>query len=174
MELSNLSEEVIFAYKKGYRVINGKVYSPFRIEPLNPGIRSKDGYQLCYFSFRGSDLKPKYIPVHRLVAYQKYGNEMFEKGIEVRHLDNNSLNNIEENIAIGTAVENAADKTSETRMRVALTATKAIRKFSDDEMVEIKDFYKKVKSYKKVMEKYNISSKGTLHYMLNKEYVSTK
>lgn len=43
MELSNLSKQVVFAYRKGYRVINGEVFGPFRIEPLKLGLRSKRG-----------------------------------------------------------------------------------------------------------------------------------
>ena len=30
---------------------------------------------------------------HRLQAYQKYNNEIYNKGIVVRHLDGNKLNN---------------------------------------------------------------------------------
>lgn len=43
------------------------------------------------------------VPIHRLVAYRKYGEEaLFAPGIEVRHRDGDHYNNRSENILIGT------------------------------------------------------------------------
>ena len=41
-------------------------------------------------------------------------------------------------------------------------------KYRDNEFVNrVREYYKKEGSYKKTMEKFGITSKGTLHYMLN-------
>ena len=65
------------------------------------------------------------------------------------------------------------DKSPAVRLKTAITASINIRRFSDQKMKEIKSFYNECKSYKLTMAQFDISSKGTLWYMLNKEY-STK
>ena len=102
---------------------------------------------------------------HRLQAFQKYGNNMYEKGIVVRHLNGNSLDNSWTNIAIGTQKQNMLDIPEQVRIKKARHATSFVRKHNKK---EIKEYYNKVKSYNKTMAKFNISSKGTLHYVLNK------
>ena len=49
-----------------------------------------------------------------------------------------------------------------------------IRKFTDKEVEEIREDYKLLRSYKKIMELWNINSKGTLHYILNNNYITIK
>lgn len=174
IKLSNSAKELIFAYEKGYRVINGEVFSPFRKEPLKIGLRIRSDYESYYFSCRGSDLKSKYIPVHRLVAYQKYGNKIFKNGIHVRHLDGNSLNNCDDNILIGTPSENCLDKPKEIRLKSSIEAATKTRRFKDSEIEEIRSYKKLGNSYKEVMKRFNISSKGSLHFILNNNYVTSK
>ncbi len=93
-------------------------------------------------------------------------------GIHVRHFNGNEKDNSDENILIGTPSENMMDKSEEVRRKWAINASKHIRKFDDVIMLEIKSMYEDTKSYKKVMQKYKISSKGTLHHILNNEYVT--
>ena len=50
-----------------------------------------------------------YCPVHRLQAYIKYRELLYQKDIMVRHLNGNKLDNSWDNIAIGTAYDNAQD-----------------------------------------------------------------
>ena len=52
----------------------------------------------------------------------------------------------------------------EDRLKYALNATKHVRKYDKQ---EVRDYYNSCKSYAKTMEKFNISSKGTLHFILN-------
>ena len=47
--------------------------------------------------------------VHRLIAFQKFGDQIFKTGIVVRHLNCNSLDNSESNIEIGSQFENKMD-----------------------------------------------------------------
>jgi len=47
--------------------------------------------------------------VHRLVAYAKYGEKLFTKGLEVRHLNGIKTDNRGENICLGTRADNIAD-----------------------------------------------------------------
>lgn len=102
---------------------------------------------------------------HRLQAFQKYGNKMYEKGIMVRHKNGNPLDNSWDNILIGTASDNMMDIPEQIRIKKALHASSFLKKYNNEEVVK---FYKECKSYKKTMEKFCIPSKGTLHYILNR------
>lgn len=168
-------EQIKHAHSLGYRVENGVVISPYSGRPRKLKIgEDKSGYRRASFNIRATTGEAYPIDVHQLVAYQKYGDDVFNSGIEVRHLDGDSLNNCDENIAIGTCSENAFDKPKEMRVSVAITASTNNRKFSDEEVATIRKFYKNVRSYKLTMEEFNIKSKGTLHYILNTEYKTTK
>ena len=88
------NELLIETFEKGYRIIDGIIYNPDG--KILKGYVGKRGYR------RFSPVRTNHVKVHRLVAYQKFGDALFEEGIEVRHLDNNKLNNSEDNIALGT------------------------------------------------------------------------
>lgn len=65
-----------------------------------------NGYKEVTFIYNN---KTYHCNVHRIQAYIKYGVLMYEKGIMVRHLNNNKLDNSWINIAIGTAYDNYHD-----------------------------------------------------------------
>ncbi len=108
------------------------------------------------------------ISVSRLVAYKKFGNKLFGKGNQVRHLDGNSTNNHEYNIELGSQSDNMMDKPEQERLKTSLNASSKLRRWTDDEEMEIFNFYSLCKSYKKTQEKFGISSKGSLWHILHK------
>lgn len=101
---------------------------------------------------------------HRLQAFHKYGEELFKKGVVVRHKNSIKTDCSEDNILIGTMADNNMDKPKDDRLMYAINATSYVRKYNAS---EVKDFYIINKSYKKTMEEFGISSKGTLHFILN-------
>jgi len=105
LPMSKQKEALIYAYNKGYRIDKAGVVTSFTGKKLTPS-KGANGYFLCSV-FTGETIQP--IPFHRLQAYTKFGNAMFESGVEVRHLDGNRTNNCWDNIAIGTHVENMLD-----------------------------------------------------------------
>lgn len=117
------------------------------------------------------------VHTHRLQAYQKYGDAIYSKGIVVRHLDGDKTNNSLDNIAIGTNRDNVMDRPKEQRLASAIKATKKTIKYNPEEVIAF--YNSNGKSYKKTMQEFNIPSKGSLHYVLNKrkivngEYIST-
>lgn len=161
--LSKLNEAIALAYRQGYRVKKGKVISPFRKKNRALYLNTQ-GYLCFSTSFSGR------IPVHKLVAYEKYGNKLFDKGIEVRHLDGISTNNNSKNIGIGNHQDNMLDLPKEERVKYGVNASSHIRKFTSEEITNIRNYHKIEKSYKKTMEKFNIPSKGSLWYVLNNDY----
>ena len=171
---STSNKGLIEAYNRGYRVINGKVYNPNN-NLLNGWVRqqkdTKSNYKYfthCFAIKVGK--KSLQCPVHRLVAYQKFGDRMFEPGIQVRHLDGNSLNNLEDNIEIGTQSENMMDIHPEERKSRSLLAATYNRRFTDKEVEQIRQYHTKCHSYKKTLRKFNITHKGTLWYIIHHQY----
>ena len=162
---------IITAYEKGYRVLSDGSVKGIRKNKLKLYLTNKKSPPYYYrFSVHGYDKKKHKVCVHQLVAYQKFKNLMFKKNILVRHLDNNSLNNVPDNITIGTQTQNQYDRPTESRLSHSIIASTYKRKFSDIEMSHIKKYHSKVRSYKQTMERFEITSKGTLHYILNTNY----
>ena len=166
--MSQSKEALILAYEKGYRVKNNTVYGIKKGQPLKL-FCSQAGY--LYFNVR---IKRKAIKVflHRLVAYEKYQHRLFEPHVLVRHLNGNSKDNSFANIVIGTQKDNMLDKNPKERLEHAIKASKSIRKFTNEQVNQIKQDYIAGLKYKALMEKFNISSKGTLHHILNNTYVT--
>lgn len=152
----------IIAAQLGYSVTSdGRVVNPHG--KVLKTRADRGGYH--YFSVR----RVCKCRVHQLQAWQKFGEKMRGQGIEVRHLDNNPSNNSDENIAIGTKVENAADKSREVVMRAVLNAASYIRKHDHSSVIE---FYKQTHSYRKTQRRFGITSLGTVHFIVNRSMAS--
>lgn len=142
------------AFERGYRAhADGTVTNP-KGKTLKCYLHHK-GYRKFHF-MRGAALQ-----VSRLVAFQKFGQQIFEPGIEVRHLDGNSQNDREENILIGTHSENMMDVPPEMRR---LKSSMANRRHDPQ---AIRQFHQQARSYRLTMQKFGITSKGTLNHILN-------
>ena len=176
--LSKQSEALILAYNKGYRVVNGEVISPStnKALKLREFHRGKTGNEGAYLFFKivSDGGVRRQVMVHRLLAYQKYKEKMFRKGILIRHLDGNSLNNDEANIAMGTQSDNMRDRPPEELKAHAINAATKRRRFTDAEIEEIRVYRAEGHIYTEIMERFNISSTGTLHNILNNNYVTKK
>ena len=166
--MSQAKTALMQAYKKGYRVRDNLVYGIVKKQPLKLGC-SRSGYLFFNLKLGRKVLK---VFLHRLVAYEKYQDKLFESGILVRHLNGNSKDNSFENICIGTQTENMLDRNPKERLRHAIKASSSIRKFNNEKVNQIKLDHSNGLGYKALMEKYCISSKGTLHYILTREYVT--
>ena len=161
------------AYEQGYRVRGEKVIKLSTGKEHSLQLLNNKGYRLYRFSITLSNTKNRRrsVFVHQLLAYQKYGMSAFESGIVVRHLDGDSLNNEHNNVIIGSQSDNMMDRPAGQRLEHSIKAATIIRRFTDKEIVIIKKFHKG--SYKETMDRFNISSKGTLHYILNTQYQTT-
>jgi len=136
---------------------------------LNPKGKSINGYlhnkQYKVFAFRRPGGVKERQKIHRLQAFQKFGEKMYEDGIVVRHLDGDSLNNSRDNIAIGTHHDNHMDVPEEKRIAKAIHAASFCRKFDKE---EVRKFHAESRSYKTTMSHFGITSKGTLNWLLKK------
>lgn len=154
---------VLLAKEKGYYVDNlGNVYN--KNNGLVNGYLTKFGYRIFSIRDKGAMIK---VLFHQLVAYTKYGDKALYEGIHVRHLNGNPLDNSFSNIAIGSPSDNMMDKSEEMRIKCAKIATKVVTKY-DGIASEIRKNRESGMNYKEIMKKYNISSKGTLSFIINK------
>ena len=165
--MQNFNRSEIKLYNLGYRVTAQGDMRGLNGKPIGSLC---NGYYRIHVRIKKklhSKIKNGYINclVHRLQAYQKYGEDIYKKGIVCRHLNGNPLDNSIDNIAIGTQSDNMMDRKKEDRIAHAKLASSYNQKHNPD---VIKKYYAKAKSYKKTMAEFNISSKGTLHYILNK------
>lgn len=151
----------MLAYERGYRISEQGLCFNKSGKQVG-GYTNNTGY--LAFSLR-VDKIPKRVNIHRLQAFQKYGHKLYEKGIMVRHLNGIKTDNSWDNIAIGTNSQNQMDIPEQIRIKRALHATSFVRKH-DKEI--IREYHKHDNSYKKTMAQFDISSKGTLHFILNK------
>ena len=173
-KLSTLNKIILVAYYKGYRVRNGIVYNSNNKVVKKHYIDNR-GY------LRFSCNVDKYlhqrigsVRIHKFVAFQKFGDKVFEPNIVVRHLDGDQTNNHEDNIEIGTQSDNVYDRCPIERLTHSIKAATQNRKFTDKEMEHIRELNKQGVSYKELMKRFNISSKGTLSYIINTKYKTKK
>lgn len=151
-----------YAYNLGFRITeNGEILN-HKAQQISGNVGA-NGYNRI--SIRVTD-KTKQLYVHRLQALQKYGNELYNPGIEVRHKNGIKTDNSWGNILIGTHSDNIMDIPEAIRMATSLRAASFNRKHDKD---KIRKFHiNNGLSYKKTMHQFGITSKGTLHYILNK------
>lgn len=154
----------IIGAERGYTVTEDGIF----LNPKNKeiGTRGKLPYIYTNIKVNGKLFK---LYVHRLQAYQKFGDLIYKDNAVVRHLDGNSLNNPKCNIELGSQSDNMMDVDKEIRIK---RSSEAFKKYSDEEVLEMRRLRNSGLSYKEIMEKFNISSKGTLNYILTKRILN--
>ena len=153
------------AKQRGYKVTEDGVFCGVRDNIL---IHKNKGYLCVSIKVDG---KNRWLFAHRLQAYQKYGDEIYNKGICVRHLNGDKSDNSFDNIAVGTNRDNIMDRPKSERQRISALAGKATIKYNRDEVIE---YYNKCnRSRKKTIENFGMSKAG-LHYILNDRKYNSK
>jgi hypothetical protein len=141
----------------GYRIDDsGKVFNP-------KGKEIKGSVNNGYFCSKFKNIGTN-INFHRLQAYRKYGDKIYEKNVHVTHKDNNSRNNSWENILIGSPTDNRFDMPEEKRLYYGRYAAKFVRKLSDEKYIEFMKDRENGYSYRELMKKYNLA-KSTVSYI---------
>lgn len=159
---SQSNQVVVYAFEKGYRILpNGDVLSPHNTKRKTV---IRKGYAAFNIRYEGKSVP---VFVHKLCAFQKYGYMTLSCDC-IRHLDGRSTNNSLNNIEIGSFSDNQMDKPIKERKREATIASHSYSmKWSEKDVEVIKAYHKKSCSYYKTMKHFGISSKGTLHFILN-------
>lgn len=168
---SKYVKAVIQAYKMGYRVKDGKLYNVDGNE-LSPYV-NPTGSGYCEFTIRWNKTRHK-VRVHHLIAYQKFGNKAFEPGMQIRHLNGDSMDNRYSNIGIGDASANSMDRPPEERFAHAVKAATDRRIYTDYEIETMRRLHAEGWTYKRLMEEFGVKSKGHMSYIINHDYITTK
>lgn len=97
------SKNELIAYEKGYRIVGNEIISP----KTNTAIKAMLGKNKRYPNFKVKvGGKSKYVLPHRLAAYQKFGEKIYDPELVVMHIDKNRMNFSLDNIDLGTQKEN--------------------------------------------------------------------
>ena len=159
--LTRDESRIRLAVSKGYSIdVDGNVFSPRK--KLKLMSCKKGGY--LYFNVRVKHMMKIYV--HRFQAYQKFGDQMFKKGLFVRHLNGNAQDNSRENMGLGTHSQNQMDKSPEVRKRMATHAYRVANPRSEQERFKIYELLAEGLSYNEIGKRTGVS-KSTLSYMKN-------
>lgn len=105
--MTNNQRVLIEIKERGYKIDKeGRLYNP-KGKEVKGTISKPAGYKQV--SLRLLEFSAYKLMFHRIQAYTKFGDKMFEKGLEVRHLNGNKLDNSFDNIEVGTHSENMMD-----------------------------------------------------------------
>ncbi|MDE6284507.1 MAG: HNH endonuclease [Bacilli bacterium] len=151
------------AYNRGFRVTKEGIC----ISPKGNKVGSINKYN--YYTFGLRDIKYFTISIHRLQAYQKFGDKIYESNIIVRHLNGNSLDNSWDNIEIGTNSDNMLDIPKEIRIKKASNANK---QYSDELHKQVIEAREQGMTYAEIMEKFGIKCKSQVSFMINKRIIN--
>ena len=162
----NYSRNEVIANEKGYRVKDDGSVIGMKGNPLKLGKMPSDYW---YFTIRHTNGNTINIAVHRLQAYQKYGDKIFDDGMVVRHLDGNHLNNEITNIEIGTQTDNIMDIPKDVRTKRSKSANRTPYPIElINEMILFYNDGKNGVTLKQTLDKFNMSSVGRLRNIFKK------
>ena len=166
---NTFNKNEIYAHNKDYRVNREGVL-------LNPDGKTLKGYYkngYKYYKLRKEEDYTKYaaFKISRLQAYQKYKNDMYHKGIVVRHLNGKRDDDSFDHIAIGTQSQNIMDCPKQDRVKRATYASSKNRKYPTETILKIREDRKNGMTYSQLLKKYNIPNDSSLHYILYRKNI---
>ena len=169
--MSKYNDFIRYAAQRGYKVDPlGQVISPLnnilKLRKYKTKCKSKDLYY-CRFSVKYKG-KSRPVPVHRFIAYLKFGEAALAPGIQSRHLDSNSLNNCPDNIAIGSGSDNQMDRNPALQKAMAKHAASFLRKLNLQQYISLLLDHAAGIPYNKLKVKYNLA-KSTVAYIIRRE-----
>jgi hypothetical protein len=95
----------------------------------------------------------------------KYGEKLFDDGVQVRHRNSIQEDCSWDNILIGTLTENNRDKPKGQRAYAASIAAESLRKFSDEQVCKIRLMRECGMSLAKIALVFG-AAKSTIHYIV--------
>lgn len=166
----NSKEKLLLVIERGISISDDGV--PLKKnKPIKMYLGSTGYYVIKTKYYVNKKQKDMTIPVHRIQAYQIYGDRIFEPGIVVRHLNSNRLDNKNVNIAIGTPRQNSLDMPKEKRLSMAYHASESLIKYDDTTLLTIKRDKSSGLSYRQLADKFN-TSKSEIWYIVNKRTIT--
>lgn len=163
--MSKSKERIVHFVRRGGRVSkDGKTVIGIRGREIKQRRKDKKGRPYMTISVSANP-----VEVHQVVACLKFGEEAFLAAESVRHLNDDSLDNSRENIAIGTHSDNAFDRPAAERREHARKASAANRR---KDWPAIEAARAAGASFRDLEKRFGIS-KGTLSHHFGRVMVST-
>lgn len=160
VRLTAFTQLAVEAYRRGYRVRDdGTVISPYG---RTVGWKATSGYYAITLKV---GKKATWTHVHLLAAYQRFGDKALSAGVQVRHLNGNTLDNSKGNIAIGSQSDNQMDIPADVRRRRAAESDR--RKLTFEQAQQLRKDHKKGTPYSVLVRRYGVS-KATVSYIVTK------
>lgn len=165
-----------FAFEKGFRVVNCEPISPYG--SIVPTKLTSTGYKCFSLSIPpgivGNEKRlVRNVTLHRLIAYEKFGEELFKPFTVVRHLDQNCLNNDPSNLVLGTQLDNTLDMNQQLLRETCLKAAKATRLLSDEKLEALRfDYYHKGLTYRQLAAKYGVKY-GSVGSLIHRKMITS-
>jgi hypothetical protein len=153
------------AAEKGYHFDNNNnLIGPYK-KILHPSLSTK-GYPKFTIKINGVY---KHLEVHRLKAYFLFGEIIFNKDIEVRHLNGVRTDYSNDNLSYGSRQDNRLDMPKKERIRIALLGASHVRKVTCEQRNEIVLLKKSGLRLIDIAKKFGLKSKGTVSMIINKK-----
>ena len=169
--MNKSQQTIVYAYDRGYATtVDGRVWTPddterqLNVRKATSRNRSRKYYRFTIWLKSGDTRKAVNILAHQFVAYCKYFEFSFCPTLFIKHRNGNTLDNRWKNIMLGTKSEIMMSRPKKLRVEIARHAN---RKYDDATLAAIMTDYNKGWSYKQLMKKHGIRSKGTLNYIIN-------
>ena len=131
------------------------------VAPNGRLIKPRLGNRGYWYFFVRLPHKRAQVLVHRLQAYQKFGDAIYGAGVEVRHINSNRHDNSSGNIRIGSHQENMMDTPSSLRSE---RARQARQKYNYAEV----GAFLKANGRAATMLRFGIPHESTLSFILRK------
>ncbi len=165
--MTNGHRGILTATQKNYKITSDySIVSP-RGRRLKL-MKDHKGY-LLFHVYSSEDKKIYPVLVHRFIAFKKFGDAIFQTGIEVRHLDNNSQNNNPNNLALGTRRENILDIPEDRRKEIAKNAGQSKTGFSTSDIIHIREDRSQGMTLRAIARKYNVKNPQCIHKIVKRE-----
>lgn len=157
-----------WAVEHGYRVSEDGTVHGRQGQPV--ALREDDSGYLVFTAGPGGGKQRTAVRVQYLVAYAKYGEDLFTPGIVVRHLDGTRINNHTKNLVLGTPYDNYMDRPAHVRQSHARKAARVRRILSDDQVRALRVDHSKGMSYRELCEKYAMTKSGVSYLLHRRTY----
>jgi hypothetical protein len=113
---------------------------------------NKNGYQCIRYKYKS-------LQLHRII-YRKFNGELNDK-LVINHIDGNPSNNCVDNLELVTQSKNIEHSYRVLNKKPVIGYSKINKEIAD----KIREEYKIIKSYKRLMKKYSLA-KSTIHYII--------
>jgi hypothetical protein len=158
-----IKEAIKIAFEKGYRVTEDGRLIGIKGNELKVKKRGNQRYPTFSVNVGSLTSSGVYgIPIHKFAAYCFYGDEVFEEGVVVRHLNGDTEDISKENILLGTYSDNERDKPVEVRKKAAKIARSHQKRpgnslLTDEQVMEIKKRLKNKESMAAIARDYGVT-----------------